>query len=103
MTKPNPPIDWENTMKATEANAQISAKMTERAVAALSEALDHLRHHGQQLSRLEAMMNAIPAQPTPQPHRPSFQRNQAPRRFHLLPLIAAFLAGLAFAVCIGSW
>ena len=103
MTKPNPPIDWETTMKATEANAQVAAKMTERAVAALSETLDHLRHHGHQLSRLEVMIKEAKAQPMPQPHRPSLPRTPAPRRFHPLPLIAAFMAGAAFAVFIGSW
>lgn len=104
MTKPNPPIDWETTMKTTEANASVAAKMTERAVAALSETLDHLRHHGHQLSRLETMMKEAKAQPVPQPHRPSFPRPPAPRRLHpLLLFTAAFLLGAAFAAYIGSW
>lgn len=104
MTKPNPPIDWETTMKTTEANAQIAAKMTERAVAALSQTLDHLHHHGSQLSRLEAIMKEAKAQPAhQQPHRPSLPHTPAPRRLHPLPLIAAFIAGAVFAVSIGSW
>lgn len=103
MTKPNPPIDWETTMKTTEANATVAAKMTERAVAALSETLDHLRHHGHQLSRLETMMKEAKPLPVPQPHRPSPPLTPAPRRPHPLPLIVAFTAGALFAVFIGSW
>ena len=103
MNEPNQPIDWETTMKTTDANAYIAAKMTERAVAALSESLDYLRHHGHQLSRLEAMMKEIAARPTPHFHRPSLPRTPAPHRFQPLPLITAFIAGAAFAVFIGSW
>lgn len=103
MTKPNPPIDWETTMKTTEANASVAAKMTERAVAALSETLEHLRHHGHQLSRLETMMKEAKAQPVPQPHCPSLPLPPAPRTLHPLPLIVAFTAGALFAVFTGSW
>lgn len=96
MTKPIPHIDWETTMKTTEANAQIAAKMTERAVAALSEALDDLRRHGQQLSKLEAMMTEANARPMPEPCRPSLPQIPHPRRLQPIPLIAAFIAGAAF-------
>ncbi len=105
MTKPNPPIDWEATMKTTEANARIAAKMTERAVAALAETLDHLRHHGQQLKRLEATMEEVKAQsmrPAPQ-LRHSLPPTQSLRRFHPLPVIIAFLAGAALAAFIVNW
>ena len=105
MTKPNPPIDWEAAMKATEANASVAAKMTERTAARLAEALDHLHLHGQQLSRMEAMMKVV-ATKTAAP--PQFAQHSSPpptaRRYPpLLLIIAAFLLGAAFAAYIGSW
>ncbi len=92
-------------MKATEANAKIAAKMTERAVAALAETLDHLRHHGQQLARLETKMKemaAPPPSPGLLPH-PSSPHLPTPRPVHLLPITAAYIAGVAFGAFIVSW
>jgi hypothetical protein len=43
------------------------------------------------------------AAPTPLHPRLSLPPKPSPRRFHPLPIIAAFLAGVAFAACIVSW
>ena len=105
MTKQTPPMDWEAAMKATEANASIAAEMTERVAGRMAETLDHLRRHGPQLSRLEAMMKEMATKasaPPPFPHR-SLPPLPA-RRFPLLPVItAAFLLGAAFGGFIASW
>ena len=105
MTKQTPPLDWEAAMKATEANASVAAEMTERVAGRMAETLDHLRHHGKQLSRLETMMKeaAMKASaPPPLPHR--FLPPTPTRRFPPLPLItAAFLLGAAFGGFIASW
>ena len=105
MTKQTPPIDWEAAMKRTEENARIAAKMSERAVAAMAETLDSLDHHGKHLIRLETMVKQMKAQPAPPSLQPrlSLPSKPAPHRFHPLPIIAAFLAGAVFAVCIVSW
>ena len=97
-----PTIDWEASMKTTESNARIAAKMTERAVAALAKALDTQHRHSQQLSGLERAVEEIRARPAPPPNRPS---SPTPRRqrLHPLPLIVAFVAGAAFVGFFGSW
>lgn len=107
MTKQTPPMDWEAAMKSTEANAKTAAKMAERAVAALVETLDQLHHHGQRLSRLEAMFKEMAAKtpaPSPLPHH-SLTPPPMPVRPRLpLPLITVvFLLGGAFGGFIANW
>ena len=105
MTEQAPPMDWEAAMKATEANASIAAEMTERVAGRMAETLDHLRRHGPQLARLEAMMKEMatkaPSPPTV-PHRslPPLPARQFPP---LLLITAAFLLGAAFGGFIVSW
>ena len=105
MTKQTPPMDWEAVMKATEANAGIAAEKAERIAGRMREMRGDLRLHGQQLSRMEAMIKEMTTRasaPQPLPHR-SFPPTPA-RRFPPLPLIAAvFLLGAAFGGFIASW
>ena len=105
MTRQTPPIDWEAAMKRTEENSRIAAKMSERAVAAMAETLDNIDRHGKHLIRLEAMVKQMKAQVVPPPPQPrlSLPSKPAPRHFHPLPIIAAFLAGAVFAAFIVSW
>ena len=107
MTRPNTTatIDWEATMTATERDSRYAAKMTERAVAALSEALDNQRRHSQQLTDLEQAVKAIAPRPTPiqTPPPPFLPENRSPQ-YRPLPLILAFVAGAACAAAfITSW
>ena len=105
MTKQTPPMDWEAAMKATGANASVAAEMAERVAGRMAETLDHLRRHGPQLARMEAMMKEMAMKasaPPPFPHR-SLPPPPA-RQFLPLPLIiAAFLLGAAFGGFIASW
>ncbi len=105
MTKQTPPMDWEAAMKATEENAEVAAKMTERAVAALAEALDHLRRHGQQLARVEASMKQALTRPTPSAPNPCpSSRDESPSyRRPLFLTSGIFLVGVAFGVFIANW
>ncbi len=93
-------------MQSTESNAKVAAKMTERAVAALAEALDNQRRHSQQLSALERAVEEIRARPWPTPatppNRPSLPKPRH-QRLHPLPLIAAFVVGAACAAFFGNW
>lgn len=105
MTKQTPPMDWEAAMKATEANASVAAEMAERVAGRMAETLDHLRRHGPQLARLEAMMKEMATKASAPPQ---FAHRSLPplpaRRFPLLPVItAAFLLGAAFGGFIVSW
>lgn len=97
-------INWEETMKATEENAKVAARMTERAVAALAETLDSQRRLSQQMSGLERAVAEIRTRPIPAPasSRPSLPQPR-PQGLHLLPLIAAFVAGAACAGFFASW
>lgn len=108
MTNENTPptIDWEASMKTTESNAKIAAKMTERAVAALAKTLDNQRRHSQQLSALERAVEEIRARPVPTPAPPPNRPSLPPprrQRLHPLPLIAAFVAGAVCAGFFASW
>jgi hypothetical protein len=71
----------------------------------MAETLDHLRRHGPQLARLEAMMKEMMTQasaPPPLPHRSL--RPPPARQFPPLPVITtAFLLGAAFGGFIVSW
>lgn len=105
MTKQTPPMDWEAAMKATEANASVAAEMAERVAGRMAETLDHLRRHGPQLARMEAMMKEMATKASaPQPlHHRSLPPTPA-RRLPPLSLIAAvFLLGAAFGGFIASW
>lgn len=105
MARQNAGIDWERTMEETEANAEVAAKMTERAVAALAEALDHLRQQGKRLARMETMLKEAQQLRANQWHHchPSSPRKPVAPRFLLSSVIAAFIAGAAFGVYFGSW
>jgi hypothetical protein len=105
MNKQTLPMDWEAAMKATEANAGIAAELAERMAGRMVEMLDDLRHHGQQLSRMEKMMKEMATKASAHPPLPHRSLPPLPaRRFPPLPLItAAFLLGAAFGGFIASW
>ena len=91
------PFDWETTMKTTADHAKAAVRMNERTVAALAETLDHLRHHGQHLGRLEEAMTRMETKRATPPSQPMI--SNSPKRTHhlfrLLPILTAYLAGVA--------
>ena len=105
MNRQNPTIDWEDIMTTTERSAGIAAKMSERTISALAEALETQRRHSHQLNQLAKVCEEIRARPTLTPQ--SCPRQSAPDQpqpnIRLFPLIVAFVIGAVFAGFIASW
>ncbi len=98
-------IDWEEIMTTTERNSKNAAKMAERTVAALAEALAIQRRHSHQLNRLEKSVEEVKARassvPNPCRHRSSHQApRQRIRKYHL---IGVFVMGAVCAEFFANW
>ncbi|SFU17368.1 hypothetical protein SAMN05216236_13940 [Sedimentitalea nanhaiensis] len=105
MNRQNATIDWEDIMTTTECSAGIAARMSERTVAALAEALENQRRHSHQLNQLAKVCEEMSARPTPtpQPCPRHSSPGQPQPKIRLFPLIVAFVVGAASAGFIASW
>lgn len=98
-------IDWEDLMTKTERSVGIAAKMSERIVSALAEALEIQRRLSHEMNQMEKICDEMRSRqaPTPQPCLHDSLSPQSHPRAHLFDLIAAYAVGAVFAGFFASW
>ena len=101
------PIDWEQAMTDTEANARTAARLSERTVGGVAKVIETQDRHSRRLDEIAKTVRQIsaraeeapppprhhPRQPIPQPHRPLPWR----------ALALAFAVGAACGASFASW
>lgn len=110
----NKPIDWEQSMLATEASARKSARLSERLIGGLAEVLASQRRLSQEFSemtrtiaevkaQLIALPSLHPGQRPPQQIASLPSAEPTPLRHSWRWLALAFAIGSVFGAFIGNW
>ena len=111
----NKPIDWEQSMLATESSTRKAARLSERTITGLAEVLLNQRRHSQAVSEMKRTIAEMREEVIAlRSHRPG--PTAIPNQIARLPakvqgrsrpfwrwLACAFIVGLAFGASIVSW